>query len=910
MNSEKAKQGAASIFGLLLLMLLAWGCIGNPDLVIFQGPKAPLDVGQNDASDSGSTVEPDAAPDAVNDTPGNDLGDDVGDGVDVDPPCTAVMGCDPAIQVSAGVNHACVVRESGKVFCWGANHFKQLGQPESVLFKSSPVEVLGLGAAASVSSGSTFTCALDRVGQVWCWGNNESLAAAGQEVRGGDAVLESIEAAQRIDLNGAPAIKISAGHRHACALVEGDAQNEVWCWGSNQQGAVNGVNAAPANRSPEHVVLPDLAGNPSAISAGTWHSCAVSSGKVYCWGRNNYLQIDTEAGVGVNFLSPRAAPIAADEHDDFIGVDAGEDHSCAWKADGAIYCWGRSDFGQLLAPDLMAGAREVSTGRSHTCLLNGQGRVSCHGNNAEYVLGTDALNSRAHEVNLGSGRMAVQLDSGQAFVCAVLDDGSVWCWGRNEASQLGNGEQTFDWNVHEIDANDVFQIALGEAHVCANTNEGLVCWGRNESAQTGSAELTLVGPRNHLSGLEGAMVSRLALGASHGCIASPSSVYCWGSNRLGQLGIQEGEGLLVSDYEADPVALDLLAVADLSAGAGHTCALRSTGERRCWGDNTYGQLGLPPSSAPQAVTAHATYGKALATGSRHSCALVLRCPASAPDLCAGICVNMEANNANCGHCTNACAQNQVCSDFGCQLQCVANTTLCEGSCVNTQNDPRHCGGCGGGCQADQICQGGQCVSGNRDVGDKGIHCWGASQGGEVGVAPRAGFAFDETTTAILEDATSLSAGAFHTCAVRSDGSVWCWGRNQNHQFGQLATANTHVPVRIAVEGVFKSVAAGTHHTCALNTGGEVYCWGGNWFGQTGAPSSKYSPPQLVPALSGVTSIAAGGATSCALTDAGRMSCWGSNLYGQLATSSVATMVGKPVRVLRLPFSAEIRSHVP
>ena len=104
-------------------------------------------------------------------------------------------------------------------------------------------------------------------------------------------------------------------------------------------------------------------------------------------------------------------------------------------------------------------------------------------------------------------------------------------------------------------------------------------------------------------------------------------------------------------------------------------------------------------------------------------------------------------------------------------------------------------------------------------------------------------------------ATAIAAGAYHSCAIRTDGTIACWGGNYSGQ--------TDAPA-----GQHTAIAAGAYHSCAIRTNGTIACWGDNDFGQTDAPAGQY------------TAIAAGASPSCAIRTNGTIACWGDNYSGQ------------------------------
>jgi alpha-tubulin suppressor-like RCC1 family protein len=135
----------------------------------------------------------------------------------------------------------------------------------------------------------------------------------------------------------------------------------------------------------------------------------------------------------------------------------------------------------------------------------------------------------------------------------------------------------------------------------------------------------------------------------------------------------------------------------------------------------------------------------------------------------------------------------------------------------------------------------------------------------------------------------VSTGLYHTCALKADGTVWCWGGNQSGEIGDGTQTQRLAPVEIVFADPAVAVAAGAEHTCAILTDGSTWCWGRNQYGELGDGSmtGRTSPVQ-VQGLAGAVSICTGGANhTCASTDAGVVWCWGAHQYGQVGIGPVA-----------------------
>lgn len=168
-------------------------------------------------------------------------------------------------------------------------------------------------------------------------------------------------------------------------------------------------------------------------------------------------------------------------------------------------------------------------------------------------------------------------------------------------------------------------------------------------------------------------------------------------------------------------------------------------------------------------------------------------------------------------------------------------------------------------------------------------CWGANNYGQLG---------DNSTTVpnaavdvvgLGAPIASISAGANHTCVVTATAhgsTAECWGSNSSGQLGDGSNTDRSTPVTAREYGV-ASISAGVDHTCLVTTSGAAMCWGFNFYGQLGdgTKTSNTSPSDVIGLGSGVESISAGSGYSCAVTTSGTAKCWGSNRYGQLGDDS-------------------------
>jgi Regulator of chromosome condensation (RCC1) repeat len=180
--------------------------------------------------------------------------------------------------------------------------------------------------------------------------------------------------------------------------------------------------------------------------------------------------------------------------------------------------------------------------------------------------------------------------------------------------------------------------------------------------------------------------------------------------------------------------------------------------------------------------------------------------------------------------------------------------------------------------------------------DHTLWCWGSNFYGQLGDATTTNRTVPVQVGGHASDWASVAAGASHTCAVKTDHTLWCWGLNGDGEFGDGTTTNSLVPVQVGGHASdWAAVAAGALHTCAVKTDGTLWCWGDNTFGQLGDGSMTNSlvPVQVSGQATDWAVVTAGEFHTCAARTDHTLWCWGWNPDGQLGNGSTT---GSPVPV--------------
>jgi alpha-tubulin suppressor-like RCC1 family protein len=286
----------------------------------------------------------------------------------------------------------------------------------------------------------------------------------------------------------------------------------------------------------------------------------------------------------------------------------------------------------------------LSAGARHTCALLASGHVRCFGENESGQLGTSAAGPVDAERSavLRFTRPVTALATGTAHSCALLDDGTVRCWGRGGSGQLGYGDAQDRKEAGSVPAvplgGSAVAVAAGGDHTCAVLEGGGVrCWGDNSRGQLGLGNTEPLGddelPTAAASIPLGSEARALGLGLQHTCVTfHDGKLRCFGANGFGQLGL--GHRRTVGDDESITEGTTLVqlpeAVVGVAASALNTCVVLRSGKARCWGDNRQSQLGYggaaslgaeePPSSGKEVPLPSSA--RTLVAGTARQCAIM------------------------------------------------------------------------------------------------------------------------------------------------------------------------------------------------------------------------------------------------------------------------------------------------
>ncbi|TAG78912.1 MAG: hypothetical protein EAZ21_11660 [Betaproteobacteria bacterium] len=519
-----------------------------------------------------------------------------------------------AAQVSSDITSACARSTIGRVYCWGANNFGQLGNGTTVNSATPVLTVLPTDfVAASVSVSAAHACAASTTGRTMCWGYNYFGSLGNGTTSGTDPNPTPVDV---VTLgNGTRDIVVFGfgSDFSTCARVEAGG---VKCWGSNFGGTLGDGTTAD---SAVPVNVTGLSSGVTGLNARSVGICSLGQfGDAKCWGSSGNGALGDS---GLTTASYARTPVVVNRSArGATSVAAGNNQSCALTPGGGVKCWG-TDSSSISTPTSLprdvAGATgkisQVSAGSSAACAVTFSGGVKCWGDGIRGALGNNLATSSATAVDVvdGAGLLTnvKQVRATFQAACALLNDNSVRCWGSNNSGNgggilgvdpaiVGQSNTAYatpvNFNLPEGETIVDLVTSTSPASACVITSAGgLRCWGGNTSGQLGNGSTaTAVWQPVTPTGL-GSGVSAVALGSSHACaLKTDGRVVCWGNNSVGQLGDGTTSATSVTTPPTTPVNFGAGVTATaIAAGGGTSCALLSTGNLACWGNNSAGQLG-------------------------------------------------------------------------------------------------------------------------------------------------------------------------------------------------------------------------------------------------------------------------------------------------------------------------------
>lgn len=438
-------------------------------------------------------------------------------------------------QIAVGRDHVCNISWAGDSYCWGKNTYGQLGSTEyNQINYPYPVTMNDVGEATTLkfetlSEGASnfHVCGLTSNGKMYCWGDNTT----GQLGDGNSGTTENAPVAVSWEFSTELGTKrykdILTGPNHTCAAA---SDGELLCWGTLEDGEFGNSNETGSYITSETNAYYLGESNVQKVTGGYYFTIAHNGyGLGFASGDNLYAQLGLDNTTDREYFTTITNTFYDNIFMNFFkDIDAGNYHSCGILPTGQVFCWGYNYYGQ------------GGVGNATTPLIS------------KYPSTSTAHSYRTKQVSAGG-----------YSTCILTGDGDVFCFGRNNYGQLGDGTNTDNSSVVQVDTSG-FTAGDSQAFV------------------------------------------QISVGLYHACgVTSDAKAYCWGYNNFGAL----GDG--TNTDSNIPVEVDMSAfpadskLKEIRSYAYSTCAISTNGNAYCWGHGTYGTLGNSASTnqnTPQAVT--------------------------------------------------------------------------------------------------------------------------------------------------------------------------------------------------------------------------------------------------------------------------------------------------------------------
>jgi len=661
------------------------------------------------------------------------------------------------------------------------------------------------------------------------------------------------------------------------------------------------------------------------LALGAEHSLiSLDDGSLLSWGNNTYGEL------GDGSYSDRLSPVPVVGISRVIDISVGNHHSLALKPDGTVWAWGHNDSGQLgngneidqMVPvqvydlfDVIA----IKAGANHSLALKSDGTVWAWGDNSKGQLGNGYNENSSLPVLVTNLNNVKQIDSEFEHSLALKTDGTVWSWGANDDGQLGdNSIVAKNTPAQVINLSGIKAVAAGYNHnlaLVAGSGE-MLAWGHNAFGELGDkTEVRKLTPVSVVDTNEVPLsgVTSIAAGRYHSlAVNSTGKVLTWGYNSSGQL----GDGTEI-DHMLPIVLAELSDIKDVIATKETSFAIKTDGQIYSWGSNQYGQLSIGTVISrltPQLLTSltldsvnippslDLTPERNSQPGENHSVMVVddgslwtwginnygqlgdgTQTDRLKPVKVVGL-DNIVAAAAGYLHTIALQADGTVwtwgANSYG-QLGL-------DSDIIDINITPARVEGLSGivAVRAGQFH--------NLALKKDGtVWSWGKNDVGQLGDSTHI-IRYAPVQVSNLFNVIQIDTESDYSLVLKSDGSVWSWGENSDGQLGEGSLNDRNSPVRVHGLDNIQKISTGIRHNLALDSLGGIWAWGNNSSGQLGDSTTgrRTTPVMTIDEFgnpfSNIKDIAAGNHHSLALTSSGFVLSWGSNSDGQLGDGTLNT----------------------
>jgi alpha-tubulin suppressor-like RCC1 family protein len=821
------------------------------------------------------------------------------------------------LVIAAGLYHSYALKGDATIWAWGNNYSGQLGNGTNNT-SYSPLQVgnrlapaVTTGTATNVTSGTArLNGAVQSNGQTttayfeWGTGAGYGNRTSEQSISGG--IGSSGISASLIGLspNTAYHFRLAAGNN--VGVTYGSDQSFITNSGND---ATPSVHTEEATSVASNAAMLNATINPNGLTTtvyfewGTdtsYGNCtptrSIGSGAAILAVSSYISELNSNTTYHFRIVASNSAGtsngndrtwVSASTPVSITQIAGGGSHNLALRSNGAVWAWGNNYSGQLgygTASDSSTSVQvqglthiiAVAGGAYHSLALKNDGIVWAWGNNRAGQLGDGTTNSNFLPLQVQSLTNVASIAAGSYHSLALKSDGTVWAWGINDWGQLGNGKT--DWSALPVQVQgltDIIAITGGEAHSAALKRDGTVwAWGYNWSGQPLDSTTKSLTPVQ-VQGLTN--VVAINAGNHHTlAIKSDGTVWAWGSNNSGQL----GNGTTRDSFEPMLVQ-NLTHVIAVAGGALHSLALKDDGTVWIWGSGNASPAQVQGLFNILAVAAGNYLNLALKsddtiwTWNNGSAPMPISLGFVVPTVSTGTAAVISSNTTTLIGTVNPNG--------------LATTTYFQWGAGTGYENSTIVQSLGSGTGVLTISANLSGLSANTTYHYRIIAT------NSVGT----GYGNDQvwtTATANASTVLQIAAGAYHSLALRNDGSVWAWGGNEFGQLGNGTTGAHSSSVQVQGLNDILAIAAGTYHSLALKNDGTVWAWGVNYGGQLGnGTTNPSSVPVRVQNLTHAIAIAGGAYHSLAIKDDGTVWAWGSNNYGQLGNGTTFDS-SEPVQV--------------
>jgi alpha-tubulin suppressor-like RCC1 family protein len=779
------------------------------------------------------------------------------------------------------------IQTPGTLWAWGNNASGSLGLNTSGGTFSTPVQVGALSNWTRAAGGNDFSLALKNDGTLWSWGTNGN-GQLGLNTNGG-TFSTPVQVGALTTWT-----RISAGNAHSGFI---QSNGTLWMCGYNVTGQL-GVNT-----STTRISSPVQVGTLSVwtqISCGSGpgnlygFSMAVqSNGTLWAWGNDGYGQL------GLNTSANYSSPVQVGALSTWTNILCGYYNALAVQNNGTLWTWGNNSYGQLgnntTTLSIVSSPVQVG-GLGNSALPTGyitqwtwassSNQLYAWGRNQFGQLGQNSTSvpsaSSPLQIVPTTYLTATKIASSYYSNYAIQSPGTLWAWGRNDQGQLGQGNTTDRLGAVQIGALNYWtQISAGgvNGQVAAILSPGtLWAWGYNAQGQLGLNTTTT----SYSSPVQVGVLSlwtQVACGYSHtAAIQTPGTLWAWGTNSYGQLGNNSASSNVLSPIQIGTASN----WSRVSCGYQFTVALQSNGTLWTWGLNSYSQLGYNTTSYRSSATQIGTVGvwTGFPTGSQNSFW--------------GAAINSNNNLYVWGNNSNRILNSNY---------YITDTTDTVASCAIIANpvplDPTLSSPIRSASIGDQF---GVYVQSNGT-----LWSWGNNSFGQT-----TNFSLS-TGNQLVPSATymntwkQISCGYYYCIGIQNNGTLWSFGANSLGQLGINTTPTIGVssPIQIGNLNTWTQISCGYQSAAAIQSNGTLWTWGNDGYGQLAQNNTQsYSSPIQVGALSVWTQVSAGSRHMLGLQSNGTLWAWGTNGQGQLGNNT-STSFSSPIQIGALTSWAKI-----